>query len=74
MAIPVAAAGGAGDDSGDRIREVQAVLLRIGRMRFGSLDPEIERRIRAIQELKQLKKLLNRLGEVASLQDLFPSE
>jgi len=74
MAIPIAAAGSTGGDSGDRIHEAQAALLRIGRMRFGSPIPEIEYRIRSIQDLKQLEKLLDRLLEVASWQDLFPSE
>jgi uncharacterized protein DUF4351 len=76
MAIPIAAAGGAGDDSGGRgrIHEAQALLLRMGRKRFGPPVLEIESRIRSIQDLKELEKLITRLLEVASWQDLFPSE
>jgi Domain of unknown function (DUF4351) len=76
MAIPIAAAGGAGDDSRGRgrIHEAQALLLRIGRKRLGPLVPEIEHCIRSIQDLKELEKLITRLLEVVSWQDLFPSE
>ena len=78
MAISIAAAGGAGDDSEGRIHgridAAQACLLTMGRMKFGPPLPEIENRIRSIQDLKQLEELLYRLLEAASWQELFPSE
>lgn len=76
MAIPIAAAGGADDDSGGRgrIHEAQTLLLRLGRKRLGPPIPEIESRIRSIQDLKELEKLIPRLLETASWQDLLPSE
>ena len=74
MAVSIAAAGDAGDDSGDRIHEFQAILLRVGRTRFGSPIPKIEERIRSIQDLKHLEKLLTQLIETTSWQALFPSE
>ena len=74
MAISVASPGGFGDDPGDRIHEGQALVLRVGRMRFGSPIPAIEHRLRSIRDLKQLEKLLTRIMEIANWQDLFPLE
>jgi hypothetical protein len=68
------AAGGAGDDSGNRIQEAQALLLQLGRKKFGLPVLEIEHRIRAIQKWEQLEELLLRLVESASWQDLFSHE
>ena len=56
------------------IHEAQALLLRMGRKRFAPPGSEIEDRIRSIQDLSELEKLITRLVEVASWQDLFPSE
>jgi hypothetical protein len=74
MAVSIAAAGGAGDDARDSIHQIQAVLLRVFWMRFGLPPPQIENRIRAIRDLKQLRELLERLVAAANWQELFPSE
>jgi hypothetical protein len=72
MAISVVAAGGSDDGPGDRIRKAQAVLQRLGWMRFGPPTPEIEYRIRDTQSLERLEELLERLLEATSWQQLFP--
>lgn len=71
MAIPVAAAGGGDDRSGDRRSEVRRLLLRLGQMKFGPPDPEIEHCILAISDLNRLEELFLRLLEARSWQELF---
>jgi len=68
--IPVAAAGGAGDGSDDRIRATHDILLRIGRMRFGLPDACTEKQIRATRDLARLEELLVRVLTATSWQDL----
>ena len=72
MAIPAAAAGGAGDGPKDRIRELQALLLRLGEMRFGPPAPEIERIIRGLQDQNRLEALLSQLLRARRWQELLP--
>jgi hypothetical protein len=76
MALSIAAASGAGDDSRGRgrIHAAQASLLGLGQMRLGPCSPELEQLVRSLQDLNELEKLITRLLEVASWQDLFPSE
>lgn len=71
MAIPVVVAGGSDDGPGDRIREAQTLLLRLGGRKFGPPIHEIEYHIRDIQNLERLEELIERLLEAASWKELF---
>jgi hypothetical protein len=53
------------------IKEAVSMLLRLGRRRLGPPVPAIEARIQAITKLEEIEKLLDRLLDVSSWEELM---
>lgn len=69
--LAVTTAGGSDGASDDRVRQTQALLLRLGRERFGPPPHGVDARIRGIKDLPRLEGLAMRVLQARSWEALL---
>ena len=56
------------------IEEARTILLRLGRKKFGPPDARVEAQIAAVEDFDRLDKLICRLLDVASWEELLVAD